>query len=68
MTDRLRIPVTDDDLTVRSLLKHALEREDFEVTLASDGVEALEAIKRQEFAVMLSRCPYARAGRARDPA
>ena len=53
MTDRSRILVADDDPAVRSLLKHALEREDFEVTLASNGVEAVEAIEHQEFAVML---------------
>jgi EAL domain-containing protein (putative c-di-GMP-specific phosphodiesterase class I)/DNA-binding NarL/FixJ family response regulator len=53
MTGRSRILVADDDPAVRSLLEHALEREDFEVVLTSNGVEAVEAIKREDFAVML---------------
>ena len=51
--DRPRVLVADDDHTVRELLQRALERDGLQVTLATNGVEALEAIARHDFAVVL---------------
>jgi EAL domain-containing protein (putative c-di-GMP-specific phosphodiesterase class I)/DNA-binding NarL/FixJ family response regulator len=53
VTARPRILIADDDPAVRSLLKRALEREEFDVTLASNGLEAIEAIRNDSFAVLL---------------
>jgi len=44
---RLRILLADDDGNVRRSLKRGLERLDFEVTEASDGVEAEKAFREQ---------------------
>jgi DNA-binding response OmpR family regulator len=53
VTDRWRILIADDDPAVRALLKRALEREGFDVTLASNGLEAIESIKHHDFAALL---------------
>jgi EAL domain-containing protein (putative c-di-GMP-specific phosphodiesterase class I)/DNA-binding NarL/FixJ family response regulator len=51
--DRPIILVADDDPSVRSLLKRALERERFEVVLAANGREALDHLKQRDIAVVL---------------
>jgi len=40
----MRILVTDDDPAVREALRRALRLEGYEVTVAADGAEALEAL------------------------
>ncbi|MCU0841892.1 MAG: response regulator [Thiobacillaceae bacterium] len=41
--DKARILIADDDLTARLLMRAALEQNDFEVTEAADGDQALES-------------------------
>jgi CheY-like chemotaxis protein len=53
VVDRPRILVVDDDPAVRELLQRTLERAGLHVTLANDGVEALEAMRRYDFSVVL---------------
>jgi chemosensory pili system protein ChpA (sensor histidine kinase/response regulator) len=48
------ILVVDDSLTVRRVTKRLLEREGFRVTLAKDGLEALDALSREKPAAVLS--------------
>jgi chemosensory pili system protein ChpA (sensor histidine kinase/response regulator) len=48
------ILVVDDSLTVRRVTKRLLEREGYRVTLAKDGLEALDALTREKPAVVLS--------------
>jgi CheY-like chemotaxis protein len=50
---RPRVLVADDDPTVRELLQRALERDGLPVTLANNGIDALEAIGRHDFSVVL---------------
>jgi len=45
--------VADDDPTVRTLLKRALERDGFDAVLATNGREAIEQIRRLDIAVLL---------------
>ena len=42
-----RIMIVDDDESVRSLLRHTLPPDDYEVTEAADGEQALEGIRAQ---------------------
>jgi len=42
-----RIMSVDDDESVRSLLRHTLPPDDYEVTEAADGEQALEGIRAQ---------------------
>ena len=48
-----RILVVDDESSIRRTLKDILEFEKHKVTLASNGMEALEIIKDEEFDVVL---------------
>lgn len=48
------ILVVDDSLTVRRVTKRLLEREGYRVTLAKDGLEALDALTREKPAAVLS--------------
>jgi len=52
-TDRPIVLVADDDRSVRSLLKVALEREGFEIILAANGREALDLLQLHDVAVVL---------------
>jgi two-component system chemotaxis sensor kinase CheA len=49
-----RLLVVDDALTVRELQRSILERAGFEVTLATDGVEALACLTAAEFDLVLT--------------
>ena len=49
-----RLLVVDDALTVRELQRTILERAGFEVTVASDGVEALACLGQGEFDLVLT--------------
>lgn len=50
----MRLLVVDDEELLRESLKELLRPEGYEVITARDGVEALEHIAHQEFAVILS--------------
>lgn len=49
-----RVLVVDDSITTRTLERHILERAGFSVGLASDGVEALAALRAQPYEVVVS--------------
>jgi diguanylate cyclase (GGDEF)-like protein len=46
-SDKPRVVIADDDRTVRFLARLAMEQAGFEVTEATDGVQAIEAIKQR---------------------
>ncbi len=50
----MRVLVVDDDAAVRSPLGHALSRDGWDVSSASDGAQALQALSvvRQEVAIL----------------
>ena len=50
----VRILVVDDDRSTRLMLQAALEGRGFQVTLAADGVEGLEQIRKNKFEVLIS--------------
>jgi DNA-binding NtrC family response regulator len=45
--------VVDDDETNREILSHRLERQGYRVATAEDGAQALEAVRRQRFDLVL---------------
>ena len=49
-----RILIADDEKTIRSLAARALSRDGHEVTTAGDGAEAIEALGRQPFDLLLA--------------
>ncbi len=49
---RLRILVVDDDASNRSLMQLLLVREGYQVTVASNGLEAFNFIKHQKFDIV----------------
>ena len=49
-----RILVVDDELNMRLVLKAMLEKENYEVATASDGLEALNILKNNDFAVVVT--------------
>ena len=50
----LNILVVDDDEVTRKLLKEVLERDGYQVSLAPSGEEAVKALKKQTFPIVLS--------------
>ncbi len=44
-----KILCIDDSLSIRHIIKLTLEREGYDVDLASDGLEALECVKNNEY-------------------
>ncbi|HXH38782.1 MAG TPA: response regulator [Thermoanaerobaculia bacterium] len=48
-----RVLVADDDRSIRQLVSTIVKREHFTVDTAADGLEAIECIKKQEYAVIL---------------
>jgi len=48
----LKILVVDDDVLNRRLMKILLTREGYQVDVASDGLEAFDAIKYQQFDIV----------------
>ena len=53
MAQRPLVMVVDDSLTVRRVTQRLLEREGYRVTLAKDGVDALERLVAERPVVML---------------
>lgn len=53
LKDNARILVVDDDRTMRLLLRHALERDGYEVEEANDGVQALAQFEKCEPDIVL---------------
>jgi EAL domain-containing protein (putative c-di-GMP-specific phosphodiesterase class I)/DNA-binding NarL/FixJ family response regulator len=53
VTDRPLVLIADDDLAIRSFLRHALEREGFDTVLAANGREALDLIAKYPVEVLL---------------
>jgi two-component system chemotaxis sensor kinase CheA len=51
--EKKRILVVEDSITTRELEKMLLEAEGYSVETACDGVEALERLEREEFALLL---------------
>lgn len=49
-----KILVVDDDYSSRLFLQKLLEKEQYPVTLCSDGIEALEILNRQSFDLVVS--------------
>jgi two-component system chemotaxis sensor kinase CheA len=49
-----KILVVDDTLTARILLKNIFESAGFTITLANDGMEALEALKTEQFDLVVT--------------
>ena len=54
MSDKRKILVVEDDDRILTLLKYNLDRENFDVTTARDGIEGLEAIKAQRPDLVIS--------------
>jgi len=50
---RQRVLVADDDQSIRQLVSTIVRRESFTVDAASDGLEAIELLKKHEYAVVL---------------
>ena len=50
---RQRVLVADDDQSIRQLVSTIVRRESFAVDAAADGVEAIECLKKHEYAVVL---------------
>jgi chemosensory pili system protein ChpA (sensor histidine kinase/response regulator) len=48
-----RVLVADDDQSIRQLVSTIVRREDLEVDSAADGVEAIEKLKQNDYAVVL---------------
>ena len=50
---RARVLVVDDDPTIRRLLQDALDDQGYEVSVASDGLQALAALERSAFNLLV---------------
>ena len=50
---KARVLVADDDQSIRQLVCTVVKREKFEVDCVADGLEAVEKLKEQEYAVIL---------------
>lgn len=53
-TDRVKTLVVEDDLFAGTILKDALERLDYDVTVAANGLEALELCASQHFPIIIT--------------
>ncbi len=50
----LKIMVVDDDYSSRLFLQKTLEKENYQITLCNDGLEALEILDRQSFDLVIT--------------
>lgn len=53
MKQKIKVLLADDDPILRKLLPHQLSLDDFEISTATDGNEALKALGEAEFEVVL---------------
>lgn len=53
VTDRKRALVVDDDDPIRTMLAKVVERQNLSVDTARDGIEAIEAIDRDGYSVIV---------------
>src|SRR5438067_1996159 len=53
MKRKARILVADDDQSIRQLLGTVIQREGFDVDTVADGIEAIEKLRKHEYAVIL---------------
>ena len=49
-----KILVVDDSKTIREMVGHALRRAEYDVTVACDGLEALEAVNESKFELIIT--------------
>jgi DNA-binding response OmpR family regulator len=54
MKQSISILVVDDELMMRKLVEKILNRDGFQVTLAADGNEALNALAQKKFNIVIS--------------
>jgi len=54
MNPMKKILVVDDELNMRLVLKAMLKKEGYDVILASDGIEALDILKKDEVTIVVS--------------
>jgi len=53
LEQRQRVLVADDDQSIRQLVSTIVKREHFAVDAAADGLEAIEHLRKHEYAVVL---------------
>ncbi len=54
MSDKAKILVVDDEISIVEVLKALLSREGYEVSTASDGEEALDQLREDKYDLMIS--------------
>lgn len=54
MTDQIKVLVIDDEAGIREMLMYELSHRGYHVTTASDGEEALAAVRQEHFSVAVS--------------
>lgn len=52
-SSKARVLVADDDQSIRQLVCTVVKREKFDVDCVADGLEAIEKLKQQDYAVVL---------------
>jgi DNA-binding response OmpR family regulator len=50
----MKILICEDDFMIVNALKHKLVRENYDVTVATDGRDGLEKIKHEEFDILIT--------------
>ena len=51
--ERPIVVLADDDPSIRLMVRHVLESEDFDIVEASDGLEAIKAVEKHHPALIL---------------
>ena len=54
--ERPVVVLADDDPSIRLMVRHVLESEDFDIVEASDGLEAIKAVEKHHPALILLCC------------
>ncbi len=52
----LRVLVVDDDLVIVKLLREALDLSGFHVSTATNGLSAMEILKKEDFDILITDC------------
>ena len=58
--ERPIVVLADDDPSIRLMVRHVLESEDFDIIEASDGLEAIKSSRKISPCAHPARCSYAR--------